>query len=122
MATLQKLKLLATLKLLKSPVTEQADFVLPGASFAEKRGSLINGAGRLQRLNQAISVPGMAMDDWQILLRLKSALGGGNGLYTIEEVFKAMAASTTALAGLTLSRIGDLGVELKAEPAAMAKA
>jgi NADH-quinone oxidoreductase subunit G len=121
-ATLQKLKLLATLKLLKSPVTEQADFVLPGASFAEKRGSLINGAGRLQRLNQAISVPGMAMDDWQILLRLKSALGGGNGLYTIEEVFKAMAASTTALAGLTLSRIGDLGVELKAEPAAMAKA
>ena len=121
-ATLQKLKLLATLKLLKSPVTEQADFVLPGASFAEKRGSLINGAGRLQRLNQAISVPGMAMDDWQILLRLKSALGGGNGLYTIEEVFKAMAASTPTLAGLTLSRIGDLGVELKAEPAAMAKA
>ena len=49
------------------------------------------------------------MDDWQILLQLKEALGGGNGLHTIEEVFKAMAASVPAFAGLTLSRIGDLG-------------
>jgi NADH-quinone oxidoreductase subunit G len=118
LATLQKLKLLAALTLLKSATTEQADFVLPGASFAEKRGSLINGAGRLQRLNQAISVPGLAMDDWQILLQLKAALGGGNGLHTIEEVFKSMAAATPALAGLSLSRIGDLGIDLKLPEAA----
>jgi NADH-quinone oxidoreductase subunit G len=114
-ATLQKLKMLAVLALLKSATTEAADFVLPGASFAEKRGSMINDAGRLQRLNRAISVPGMAMDDWQILLQLKAALGGGNGLHTIEEVFKAMAESTPALGGMTLSRIGDLGVQLKLE-------
>ncbi len=112
-ATLEKLKLLATQTLLKSATTERADFILPGASFAEKRGSLINDAGRLQRLNQAISVQGMAMDDWQILLQLKAALGGGNGLHTIEEVFKAMAEATPAFAGLSLSRIGDLGIELK---------
>jgi NADH-quinone oxidoreductase subunit G len=113
-ATLQKLDLLATIGLLKSATTDRADFILPGASFAEKRGSMINGAGRLQRLNRAIPVPGQAMDDWQILLRLKEALGGGNGLHTIEEVFKAMAAKIPALAGLTLSRIGDLGIELEA--------
>jgi NADH-quinone oxidoreductase subunit G len=111
---MQKLKLLAVLGLMKSATTDAADFVLPGASFAEKRGSMINGAGRLQRLNRAISVQGMARDDWEILLHLKSALGGGNGLHTIEEVFKAMAASTPALAGLSLSKISDLGVELKA--------
>ena len=35
--------------------------------------------------------PVSRMDDWQILLHLKEALGGGNGLHTIEEVFKAMA-------------------------------
>jgi NADH-quinone oxidoreductase subunit G len=111
-ATLQKLDLLATIGLLKSATTDRADFILPGASFAEKRGSMINGAGRLQRLNRAIPVPGQAMDDWQILLRLKEALGGGNGLHTLEEVFKAMAAKVPAFAGLTLSRIGDLGIEL----------
>jgi NADH-quinone oxidoreductase subunit G len=111
-ATMQKLKLLAVLGMMKSATTDAADFVLPGASFAEKRGSMINGAGRLQRLNQAIAVPGMAMDDWQILLQLKSALGGGNGLHTIEEVFKAMAAGRPSLAGLSLSRIGDLGIDM----------
>ena len=110
--TLHKLKLLAVQGLLKSGTTALAHFILPGASFAEKRGSLINAAGRLQRLNQAISVPGMAMDDWQILLQLKAALGGGNGIYTIEEVFRAMSAATPALNGLSLSRIGDLGVQL----------
>jgi NADH-quinone oxidoreductase subunit G len=112
--TLEKLDVLVVQTLLQTATTDRAHFVLPGASFAEKRGSMINGAGRLQRLNRAIAPPGHAMDDWQILLKLKEALGGGNGLHTIEEVFKAMAAKVPAFAGLTLSRIGDLGVELEA--------
>ena len=107
-----RLDLLVAQKLLRNAISDRADFVLPGAGFAEKRGSLINDGGRLQRLNQAVSVPGMAMDDWQILLKLKSALGGGNGLHSVEEVFRAMAAATPALAGLSLSKIGDLGVQL----------
>jgi NADH-quinone oxidoreductase subunit G len=112
-ASLQKLKLLAVQSILPCLTSEAAEFVLPGASFAEKRGSMINGTGRLQRLNKAIPVPGQAMDDFQILLQLKAALGGGNGIHTIEEVFKAMAEKTPAFAGLSLSKIGDLGIELK---------
>ena len=112
--TLKKLDVLVVQTLLRSATTDLADFVLPGASFAEKRGSMINGEGRLQRLNRAIMPPGQALDDWQILLRLKEALGGGNGLHAIEEVFKAMATAVPAFAGLTLSRIGDLGLALDA--------
>jgi len=78
---------------------------------------MINGGGRLQRLGKAIPVPGQAMDDFQILLQLKAALGGGNGIHSIEEVFKAMAEKTPAFAGLSLSKIGDLGVELKLQTA-----
>jgi NADH-quinone oxidoreductase subunit G len=115
--TLQKVQLLAVQGILASPTSDAADYVLPGASFAEKRGSMVNGAGRLQRLNKAITTPGHAMDDWQILVQLKAALGGGNGIHAIEDVFKAMAAATPALAGLSLSKIGDLGVELKLAPA-----
>jgi NADH-quinone oxidoreductase subunit G len=111
--SLDKLQLLAVQSILPCPTTERADFILPGASFAEKRGSMVNAAGRLQRLNKAINVPGQAMDDWQILLQLRAALGGGNGIYTIEEVFKAMTAGHTTFAGLSLSKIGDLGVNLK---------
>jgi NADH-quinone oxidoreductase subunit G len=113
LSTVRNAKLLIVQSILPCPTSELADFVLPGASFAEKRGSMINGAGRLQRLNKAIAVPGHALDDWQILLQLKAALGGGNGLHTIEEVFKAMAESTPAFAGLSLSKIGDLGLDLK---------
>ena len=113
LSTVRNIKLLVVQSILPCPTSELADFVLPGASFAEKRGSMINGEGRLQRLNKAISTPGHALDDWQILLQLKAALGGGNGLHSIEEVFKAMAEATPAFAGLSLSKIGDLGLDLK---------
>jgi NADH-quinone oxidoreductase subunit G len=112
-ATLERVELLIAQKLLASPLTDMADYVLPGASFAEKRGSLINGAGRLQRLNKAIPTAAHSMDDWQILAQLKAALGGGNGTHTIEDVFKAMAAAKPEFAGLSLSKIGDLGVQMK---------
>jgi NADH-quinone oxidoreductase subunit G len=115
--TVQKVPLLAVQSILACPTSGLADFILPGASFAEKRGSMINGAGRLQRLNKAIAVPGQAMDDWQILVQLKAALGGGNGIHAIEEVFKAMAEASPAFAGLSLSKIGDLGVDLKLQTA-----
>jgi NADH-quinone oxidoreductase subunit G len=73
---------------------------------------MINLAGRIQRLNRATASPGQARDDWEILRDLIQAVGGANGVYSIEEVFKAMAAATPALAGLSLIKIGDLGVEL----------
>ena len=113
LSTVQKIELLAVQSILPCPTSELADYILPGASFAEKRGSMINGAGRLQRLNKAIAIPGHAMDDFQILLQLKAALSGGNGIHSIEEVFKIMAEATPALAGMSLSKIGDLGIDLK---------
>jgi NADH-quinone oxidoreductase subunit G len=112
MTTLQNIQVLAVQSILETPLTDLASFVLPGASFAEKRGSMINGARRLQRLNKAIAVPGNAMDDWQILVQLKAALGGGNGIHSIEEVFKSMAEGSPVFAGLSLSKIGDLGIDL----------
>jgi NADH-quinone oxidoreductase subunit G len=90
----------------------QAHYILPSAGFGEKRGSMINLKNRLQRLNRAIAPPGQARDDFEILLALKAAVGGGNGIHTIEEVFKALSAAIPSLAGLSLSKIGDNGVVL----------
>ena len=73
---------------------------------------MINVKGRLQRLNQAISPPGEARDDWEILRDLIQAVDGSNGIYTIDELFKQIAAEFSALEGLSLSRIGDVGVDL----------
>ncbi|HEX8371923.1 MAG TPA: molybdopterin-dependent oxidoreductase [Chthoniobacterales bacterium] len=109
---LAKLKTLVVLDILPNASTKHASVVLPAASFAEKRGSMINGKNRLQRLNQAIASPGEAHDDWEILRDLIQALSGSNGIYTIEEVFSQMAAQVPAFQGRSLSKIGDLGAQL----------
>ncbi len=112
-ADLKKLDLLIVANLLPDATTKVADFIFPSAGFAEKRGSMINKKGRLQRLNRAIEPPGHARDDWEIVRDLILACGGGNGVHSIEDVFRQMAADTPALAGLSLSKIGDLGVPLQ---------
>src|SRR5438874_6345315 len=103
---------LVAMDILSNAANEHATVLLPASGFAEKRGSMINGEGRLQRLNRAVRPPGNARDDWEILRDLLQALGGSNGIYTIEDVFRQMSAEIPKLAGLTLSKIGDLGVDV----------
>jgi NADH-quinone oxidoreductase subunit G len=109
---LRKLDSLVVTAILPSTTTAAATVLLPAASWAEKRGSMVNIKGRLQRLNRAISSPGEARDDWEILHDLLQAVTGSNGTYTIDELFKQIAAEFAAFEGLSLSRIGDLGVDL----------
>src|SRR5437868_10574026 len=98
--------------ILSNAANEHATVLLPASGFAEKRGSMINGKGRLQRLNRAVRPPGNARDDWEILRDLLQALGGSNGIYTIEDVFRQMSTEIPEFSGLTLSKIGDLGVQI----------
>ena len=96
--------------ILSNDATENATIVLPSFAFAEKRGSMINGEGRLQRLNRAVRGPGEARDDWEILRDLIQACAGQNSIYSIEDVFRQMAEAVPQFAGLSLSKIGDLGI------------
>ena len=98
--------------ILENEATERATVVLPASGFAEKRGSMINGKGRLQRLNRAVRPPGNARDDWEILRDLLQAIGGGDSLHSVDEVFRKISDSVLQFAGLTLSKIGDFGVHI----------
>ena len=82
---LRKLKSLVVTGILPNKTTAAATVLLPSASWAEKRGSMINIKGRLQRLNKAISSPGEARDDWEILRDLLQAVSGSNGTYTVDD-------------------------------------
>ena len=109
---LSNLTAFIAMDILSNAATEYATVLLPSFGFAEKRGSMINGKGRLQRLNRAVRPPGTARDDWEILRDLLQALGGGNAIYSIEDVFRQMSDAVPEFAGLSLSKIGDLGVHV----------
>ena len=114
-ADLKKLDAIIAIDLLPNGTTPFATVLLPGSAWCEKRGSMINVKGRLQRLNRAVNAPGEARDDWEILRDLIQAVSGSNGLYMIEDVFKSMASEVREFAGLSLSKIGDLGVQIAQE-------
>ena len=115
---LSQLPAFVLMDMLENAATDSATAALPSAGFAEKRGSMINGKGRLQRLNRAILPPGQARDDWEILRDLiqectvqnPEISSRADGIYTIEEVFAQMSHTVPQFSGLNLGRIGDLGV------------
>src|SRR5262249_6765920 len=57
----------------------EADVVLPAAGYAERTGTTTNVEGRISRLGQKITAPGVAWPDWMIAaelaFRLKADLG-----------------------------------------------
>ena len=110
---LKGLDFLLQTSVLANPTAERAHIVLPSAAFAEKRGSMVNLSGRLQRLNRAVELPGQSHDDWEILRDLLLALSGEkNEAHHIEDIFKAIAESVPAFNGLTLSKIGHQGTQI----------
>ncbi len=109
---ISKLKILVATAMHPNPTTKAAHVVLPGAAWAEKRGSMINIHGRLQRLNKAVEPAGQAKDDWEILAALLTGFGSALSLHSIEDVFRALAQDVGAFSGLNLGKIGDLGIPL----------
>ncbi|MFT5109392.1 MAG: NADH-quinone oxidoreductase subunit G [Pseudoalteromonas tetraodonis] len=111
-ATLKKLKFLCSSHILANPTAQLSDVVLPGTASEEKRGSMINVTGRLQRLNQAAQPPANAMEDWEILKELNQCVSASDEFDMLEDVFKALSEKVKAFKGLTLGKIGPHGVPL----------
>jgi NADH-quinone oxidoreductase subunit G len=110
---LSKLGLLVQLHTLANPTASRAHFVLPTAAFAEKRGSMVNLSGRLQRLNRAVEPTGQCRDDWEAIRDLICAITGNkHEIHHIEDVFKSIAENIPVFQNLTLSKIGHQGTPI----------
>lgn len=104
-------ELIISSHIIANPTAQASHIILPGASFAEKRGSMINVTGRLQKLNQAIQPPANARDNWEIIRDLILAYTGEkNDMYMLEDIVKVMSQAIPAFEGITLSKIGDQGI------------
>ena len=110
---LSKLQHLVVLDILSNATAGKAHVVLPGASFAEKRGSMVNVTGRLQKLNRAILPPGEAAPDWETLTALLGELNPeATKPQKIQDVFQMLATEVGAFNDLTLQKIGDQGLQI----------
>jgi NADH-quinone oxidoreductase subunit G len=59
----------------QSELAKAADVALPGAAWVEKDACFTNDQGMVQAASRAVSPPGDAVDDWQILTSVAAALG-----------------------------------------------
>jgi predicted molibdopterin-dependent oxidoreductase YjgC len=63
-------------------------------------------------LNRAVRPPGNVRDDWEILRDLLQAVGGGDSILSIDDVFRRISETVPQFAGLSWNKIGDLGVHI----------
>ena len=110
---LKQLETLIASDILANTTTELAHYVLAGASHLEKRGSFVNGKGRVQKFMQAIEAPGDARADWEWLREWVVTLTAQAIPDTLPGIFNALSQQTEAFGGVTWKDIGDQGADIK---------
>ena len=113
-AALAKVEYLVVQDILSGALTEKAQVVLPGSSFAEKDGVFVNSQKRAQVIRRDIDPVGHGHDDLAILQRVLKAAGRADSkLSSTREVFRRMSESYPVLAGLTHQSLGEKGKVLE---------
>lgn len=85
-AALAKLQLLVVQDIAAGDLTAMAHVVLPGAAAAEKSGSFTTPDNRVQCLTRAVTPPGEAREDWDIIAELISRYTGEPHARMVSEI------------------------------------
>ncbi|MEJ2196990.1 MAG: NADH-quinone oxidoreductase subunit NuoG [Desulfuromonadales bacterium] len=108
--SLENVPFLVVQDLFMSPTAEQADVVLPAASFAEKDGTFTNAERRIQRVRHGIKSPGEARSDGAILTSLAGKLGSTLAFTGSAAIFAEIGKEVPAYAAFNYNEIGPQGV------------
>ena len=84
-----------------------ADIVLPAAGYGERSGATTNIEGRVSRLGQKITAPGVAWPDWMIATELAYQLGSDMGIDSLEGIWDEIEAFVPSHIGVTRAVLGD---------------
>jgi NADH-quinone oxidoreductase subunit G len=106
--TLAKTELVILADILASPATENADYVLPGAAWAEKDGSYVNHDGLLQVTERAVRPPGQARAEGRIFWEL----AGRPRLFHAGDALKELAREIPYFADCAEAEVPEHGVRL----------
>ncbi|NUN12166.1 MAG: molybdopterin-dependent oxidoreductase [Myxococcales bacterium] len=86
-----------------------ADVVFPAACFAEKEGVFTNSERRVQRVRKAVSPPGEARADWEILVALARLCGADWSYNSAGDIYAEMAQDTEKFRGISHIRLDEEG-------------
>lgn len=73
-AALEKLEFFCVIDFFMSETARHADVILPGSLHEEDEGTVTTAEGRVIRIRQAVTPPGLARLDWEILCNLARRL------------------------------------------------
>jgi len=107
-AKLDKLKLLIVQDILASAASAKAQYVLPGAAWAEKDGTFVNHNGLAQAIHRGLRGPEGSRPDGRILMELL----GRSGLFHASTLRQEIAEEIPELAALLVGDLGEEGVLL----------
>jgi NADH-quinone oxidoreductase subunit G len=94
--------------LFPSPLSERATYILPSAAFAEREGSYVNHADRLQTVPQAIRPPLGVRTEGSLLWEMSGRKGLYNAQAVLDEVTREILYFSAAAGG-----VPEVGIDLK---------
>jgi formate dehydrogenase major subunit len=104
-AAIDACELVISQDLFLSRTAERADVVFPAAPFFEKDGTFVNFDRRVQRVRPAVSPPGEAKTDFEIVNLLAGALGADLGCPTPAAALDELARIAPDFAGISHARL-----------------
>ncbi|MCI0453075.1 MAG: 2Fe-2S iron-sulfur cluster-binding protein [Candidatus Latescibacteria bacterium] len=101
----------------KNALTDRADLVVPGLTFAEKDGLVVNFQGHVQQLKPALEPAGET--EWRVVDLLIASLLGTKPHEFVTQIRKAIQDGVPAFAGVNLTKLLPTGA--RADARAVAK-
>lgn len=114
--SMDRVEFLAVWAVRESAATSQADLVFPALGYAEKEGTMVNFAGRLQRLRKCLEPKTKILPLGEVLSRVAIGLNQRGVPWTPEEIWMRLAKEHAAFGRIRYDAIGSLGVSLTNEP------
>ena len=102
---LESLEFFVIQELFMTETAEYADVILPGVSYAEKEGTFTNTERRVQRVRKAVTIPGNARLDTDILIDLMNRMGYPQTHLTSAQIMDEIASVTPSFGGISHARL-----------------
>ncbi|MFA6426446.1 MAG: formate dehydrogenase subunit alpha [Phycisphaerae bacterium] len=108
---LRDVEFLVVQDIFMTETAEFADVVLPSVCFAEKTGTFTNTERRVQLVRKAVTPPGEARGDWEIIAQLAAKMGYNMHYNGSNNIMDEVASISPIYGGISFSRIDPLGIQ-----------